>query len=324
MNHPSIIKAYDLDKQGNGTLLEAIEEAQLKSPNSLTWLHLDALHAEVKSYLEQPVHQLDSLTIEALLAEETRPRMQTHEEGVLLILRGVNLNEDADPEDMISVRLWVEEHKIITICRRPLKAISDVEQQIMKHKAPQSAGAFITMLANFLFRRMEPTIHGLDDTTDTIEEQILESTDMKLREAIVNVRKKAIMLRRYIAPQREAMEQLRMVDMAWIDDWNRRQFQESYNHVTRYIEDLDAVRERAQIMKDELANILSEKLNRNMYILSVIAAIFLPLGFLTGLLGINVGGIPGGDNNDAFLIFCAVLTLLVVMQIWLFKKFKWF
>jgi zinc transporter len=94
--------------------------------------------------------------------------------------------------------------------------------------------------------------------------------------------------------------------------------------VVRYIEDLDAIRERAQIIMDELANIIAEKLNRNMYVLSVIAAIFLPLGFLTGLLGINVGGIPGAENEYAFLFFSALLLVIVVVQIILFKLKKWF
>jgi zinc transporter len=59
-------------------------------------------------------------------------------------------------------------------------------------------------------------------------------------------------------------------------------------------------------------------------VLSVIAAIFLPLGFLTGLLGINVGGIPGADNPHAFLIFSAMLVIVVFLQVLLFKKLKWF
>ncbi len=61
-----------------------------------------------------------------------------------------------------------------------------------------------------------------------------------------------------------------------------------------------------------------------MYVLSVIAAIFLPLGFLTGLLGINVGGIPGADNPEAFWLFGAGLFCLVLIEVFIFKKLKWF
>jgi len=92
----------------------------------------------------------------------------------------------------------------------------------------------------------------------------------------------------------------------------------------RYIEELEAIRERAQIVKDELSNILTEKLNKNMYVLSIIGAIFLPLGFLTGLLGINVGGIPGANYENAFSIFLAILFIIVFIQVFIFKKYKWF
>ncbi|MFT7528788.1 MAG: zinc transporter, partial [Arenicella sp.] len=81
--------------------------------------------------------------------------------------------------------------------------------------------------------------------------------------------------------------------------------------------------ERSQIIKDDLVNALSDRLNRNLYVLSVITAIFLPLGFLTGLFGINIGGMPGVDNNMAFSIFSIGLIVVVFIQIILFKLFKW-
>ena len=145
-----------------------------------------------------------------------------------------------------------------------------------------------------------------------------------LDQTIVDIRKQAIMLRRYIAPQRDVMQHLRTSELKWLNAMHKRHLQESYDRVLRYAEDLDAIRERAQIVKDELANALSDRLNRNLYILSVIAAIFLPLGFLTGLLGINVGGIPGADNPLAFWLVIAGMGILVAIQVWLFKKLRWF
>ncbi len=171
---------------------------------------------------------------------------------------------------------------------------------------------------------MESPLTQLDDDTDVIEEEVLASASINLREKIVDIRKQAILYRRYMAPQRDAIDQLRMQELTWLDEHNKRYLQESYNLITRYVEDLDAIRERSQIVKDELANMLSDKLNKNMYILSVIAAIFLPLGFLTGLLGINVGGIPGSDNPQAFALFCLILTVLIICQVLLFKRLKWF
>ena len=153
---------------------------------------------------------------------------------------------------------------------------------------------------------------------------MLFRSDTAFREKIIDIRKEAIVLRRYMAPQKDAIAQLRLCEFSWLDAGHKRHLVENYDHLMRYVEDLDAIRERAQIVKDELANIIADRLNKNRYVLSVIAAVFIPLGVLTGLLGINVGGIPGVDNPNAFFIFSGILILLVVIQILLFKKLKWF
>lgn len=301
----------------------AISE-QIKSTDNLAWLHMDANHSDTKSWLEKEAQYLDPFIIEALLADETRPRMTQVGDGVLLILRGVNLNKDSDPEDMVSIRLWVDQYRIISLRRRKLKAVSDIDEKIRAGKVPKDAGHFVCLLVSRMFERMEPVLSSLDELTDDVEEKVLENADTSLRESIVNVRKQAIIYRRYMAPQKDAIGQLRLSDVEWLEDTHKRHLQESHNHVTRYVEDLDAIRERAQIVKDELANILSDRLNKNMYVLSVVAAIFLPLGFLTGLLGINVGGIPGAENGSAFWFFCGILVSVVALQVVIFKKLKWF
>lgn len=319
-----ILMAYSFDGNGGGSKISYNSVSRQIKNNKLAWVHMDANHPDTRPWLEKETSYLDNFIIEALLAEETRPRMTQIKDGILLILRGVNLNENSDPEDMVSIRLWVDKHRIISLRKRKLKAVRDIEEKIQVGKGPKDAGQFVCMLAARLFERMEPVLMRLDEETDDIEEQVLEEPDSSLRESIINIRKKAIIFRRYMAPQRDAIGQLRMSDISWLDENHKRHLQESYNHVTRYVEDLDAIRERAQIVKDELSNMLTDKLNKNMYVLSVIAAIFLPLGFLTGLLGVNVSGIPGAENTDAFMVFCGILAFIVALQVALFKKFKWF
>jgi zinc transporter len=92
----------------------------------------------------------------------------------------------------------------------------------------------------------------------------------------------------------------------------------------RHVEDLENLRERTAIIQDEIMTRLSEQVNRTMYILSVVAAIFLPVGFLTGLLGVNLGGIPGRDWEWAFWIVCAFFAIIAVTEVWLFRRWKLF
>ena len=323
-NKSNILQAFAIDSTGKGDALTNDAVSKIIKNDTLAWIHLDAGHADTRAWLKQEISYLDHIVIDALLADETRPRIMEFENGALMILRGVNLNKDAEPEDMISIRLWIDAKRIITIQHRPLKAIKDIQELLKAGKGPKNSGDFIAMLASRLFERMEPVFSELDENLDDVEERVMESPDTKERQEITTIRKQAIIFRRYIAPQRDVISHLRTSDQPWLEQIHKRRLQESLDRVIRYVEDLDTIRERAQIVKDELSNALADRMNKNMYVLSVIAAIFLPLGFFTGLMGINIGGMPGVDDTNAFWIFSGLLTVIVILQIIIFKKLKWF
>jgi zinc transporter len=262
--------------------------------------------------------------VNALLADETRPRILPVGEGILLILRGVNLNENASPEDMVSIRLWIDPHRIISLQRRKLKAVGDLAANIEAGQGPVDSAGFITTLIGLLFARMAPVVTSLGEEMDDMEEDVLDGSTNALREQIVSIRKKAIIFKRYMAPQRDLITHLLEAKIDWFAQHNHHHMIEAHDNITRFVEELDSVRERSQVISDEVTNILTERLNKNMYALSVVAAIFLPLGFLTGLLGINIGGIPGAENPQAFLVFCGMLALVVGLQIVIFRKMRWF
>ena len=66
------------------------------------------------AWFRREVSYLDNFVVNALLVDETRPHILPVDEGILLILRGVNLNESTKPEDMVPIRLWIEPHRIIS------------------------------------------------------------------------------------------------------------------------------------------------------------------------------------------------------------------
>jgi zinc transporter len=160
--------------------------------------------------------------------------------------------------------------------------------------------------------------------TADIEEKVLENHDVNLREDIIGVRKKVTIFRRYLTPQKEVIGALKISNQDWLNDMDRRNLQENYDHMVRYVEDLDEIKERSQIIHDELTNSITEKLNKNMYVMSVIASIFLPLTFLTGMFGMNVGGIPFNTNVDGFYTLTAIACAVGGLQILYFKRKKWF
>lgn len=319
-----ILLAYAINGDGTGTVLSGVAISDGLKDDQLAWVHLDAGDEGTGPWLSHELSYLDPFIISALTADETRPRMTQIGDGAIIILRGVNLNSGADTEDMVSVRMFIDSHRIISLQRRNVKAISAIETLLKSGKGPKNSGDFLCQLVSQLTGRFETVLADLDDLTDDTEEKLIINADTALRQDITNIRKKAIVFRRHMAPQRDAISQLRMAELEWVTETQSRHLHENYNHIMRYVEELDAIRERAQIVKDELANMIADRLNKNTYVLSVIAAIFLPLGFLTGLLGINIGGIPGVDSPVAFTIFCVFLIVVVAVQVYIFRKLKWF
>jgi len=172
--------------------------------------------------------------------------------------------------------------------------------------------------------RMQDTMNDTEDYVDSIEEELVSSSSYDLRNKISAVRRVVISLRRYLAPQRDALQQMNQTKVSWLTESDRQNLREVTDRLPRYIEDLDSARDRAAVAQEELSNRLAEQMNNRMYLLSIVAAVFLPLGFLTGLLGINVGGMPGAENPWACWIVSGFMTITVAIQLWLFKRKNWF
>lgn len=241
----------------------------------------------------------------------------------MLFLRGINSNPGADPEDMVSIRLWIEEKRIISLRLRRLVSIADLRASIDEGGGPLDVGDFVVQLADRLVSRISTVISEVDDRVDELQDQVLETESGKLRTELTRLRREIIGLRRYLAPQRDALARLTQLKLPWLSDMDQMYLREEADRVVRYVEDLDSARERAAVTQEELVNRVSEQINSRMYVLSVVAAIFLPLGFLTGLFGINVGGIPLAENPSGFVDVIAILVIITLLQVILFRWRRW-
>lgn len=318
-----LVYAFIRSAEGQWRSLEWPEVKSWQPGQGLLWVHLDATDPGTAKYLRE-YSGIDRLAQDALLEQETRPRTVASGDCLLTILRGVNLNPGADPNDLVSVRLWAEADRIISTRYRPIMAADTLRQEIEAGNGPGSTADLLVNLISRLVDRMASVIENLDDSVDELEERVLEAESRLMRTDLSQVRRTSITLRRYLAPEREALSRLYAEELSWLDKRNKARLRETTDRVIRYVEDLDSIRERAAVVQDELMNRLSDHMNRNMYLLTIVATVMLPLGFLTGLLGINVDGIPGASNTPwAFTIVCAGLAAVVAIEVWLFKRFGW-
>nr|WP_257787946.1 zinc transporter ZntB [Limihaloglobus sulfuriphilus] len=318
-----LLYAYLMDGKGSAKRLDWESVNKWKPQDGPLWLHFDYTSPETIDWITSN-SGLDEVVIDSLLSEESRPRAAMVDGGLLAALRGVNLNPGSDPEDMVAIRLWVEQDRLITTRRRKLLSEDDIIKAFEANQGPENTSELLVEIAGNLISRMGGTVEEFEDRTAQIEEDIIDTESYSLRSKISELRREAIMLRRHLAPQREAMTRIQTEKIAWMQDRDRVYLREITDQLMRFTEDLDSVRDRAAVSQEELSNRLAEQMNTRMYVLSIVAALFMPLGFLTGLLGINVAGIPGAEYRFAFWVFILFLCAVVILQILIFKKKKWF
>ena len=178
----------------------------------------------------------------------------------------------------------------------------------------------------FTLDKIADVFADVEVVIDDIEDKIIEGEkdDDDFMPRLSEARRNLTEMRRYLYPQRDAMDALPRQTMSWLNAENKYQLRENANRMMRIIEDMDSLRERAMINMDELSNRVREQTQENMYMLSVLAAIFVPLTFITGLFGMNVGGIPLAQSENGLLFMSVILMFLGILLAVILKKLKWY
>ena len=279
---------------------------------SFSWVHADGWQEDARAVASRCDH-MPQAALSALLAQETRPRCTIMGEGALVNLRGLGVRDDPTGDALVSIRLWAEHARVISVSYRPLAALETVIGRLLAG-AIQDPGDLIAELSRQITEALDPEIAELGDGLDEIESGMGESSASEVRRQVSEIRATAIGYRRFIAPQRQALERLSMAEAAWLQPDDRLHLQEAADRCARMTEELESVRERSALAHEELTDLRAEQMNRQALIISVVALVFLPLTFLTGLLGMNVDGIPYAHAPWAFwgvVGVCAVMAAAI-------------
>ncbi len=314
-----------LDGNGGGKPI-AWAEAQTwtqSAPGEVLWVHLDRTVPEAAEWLENGL-RLPNRTVDVLVSNETRPRAFSEDDTLVAILRGINFNPGAQPEDMIAMQLWCDGTRLVTLRRRKLQTPRDTLAEIDSGRGPADAAATITSLVEQLVARMNRSIVDMNENIDRLETASQDDDAEKVLNQIATIRRNCLALKRHMSPQHEALERISRDAPEWFEEHDRREIAETIDRLGRYLDDIDISKESAIVLQDDLrARSLSSN-ERATYMLTIVAGIFLPLGFLTGLLGINVAGMPGTEIPEAFWVVVGLCAAILVMQLVLFWRWKWF
>lgn len=298
-----------------------IDEA-LDRQADLVWVHLSTNDERAQTWLREHA-RLEEDVIDALTADETRPRCEKYEHGALLNLRGRSKDELTASDPLASVRIWGVKGRVISVTRKPLIAVATVEKAVEAGEV-LDPGDLITGFATAITADLDPVVADLGDELDTCEEGLDPDRVFELRRTVTRVRVTAIGYRRFMAPQRAALEKLAGLPGDWLGEDDRRHLAAAADRAARMTEELEAIRERAALVHETLTDLRAEQLDSRSLVIAIVAMVFLPLTFITGVYGMNVKGLPYADEPwafDAVMGGCAVIAAGIVIY---FVRRHWF
>ncbi|MEN4525249.1 zinc transporter ZntB [Pantoea agglomerans] len=312
------IISCQLDGKGGMIPIAEDEVIQCEQP---CWLHLNYTHRKSAEWL-QSTTQIPDTVRDALAGDSMRPRVSRLGDGFMIVLRSVNHNSDARRDQLVVMRVFINDKLIVSTRRRKVSAVDEVLTDLQNGNGPIDCGSWLVDICDALTDHTSEFIEDLHDKIIELEDALLDQR-MPARGELGLLRKQLIVMRRYMAPQRDVYARLASEKLAWMDDTERRRMQEIADRLGRGLDDLDAGVARTAILADEVASAMAESMNRRTYTMSLMAMIFLPATFLTGLFGVNLGGIPGGEWRYGFSIFCLLLVALAVGVAGYLRKRRW-
>lgn len=295
-----------------GNAEEVPLKAALDQPADLAWTHLTTNDERATAWLSGGA-KLSAYLVEALTAAETRPRCDAVGEGAVINLRGLSSEQLAASDPLASIRIYAEGGCVFSVTRKPLSAMAAVRAEVEAGRI-LDPGDLIAEIAQQITEELDPMVADLGDSLDDCEEQIASRHAFELRRRVNRTRSQAIGYRRFMVPQRIALEKLATLPGEWLRDDDRLHLSAAADRAARMAEELESIRERAALVHETLTDLRAEQIDQRSLLIAVVALVFLPLTFMTGLLGMNVAGIPYAHEPWAFwgvVGVCAVIAAVI-------------
>ncbi|MDH7972056.1 zinc transporter ZntB [Sphingomonas sp. AR_OL41] len=311
--------AYRVDK---GHAERVAIEGALGCGAALVWVHLTTNNEQAQAWLTEEAKLPDHI-VEPLTATETRPRCDALGDGAYLNLRGRSSEAMTSSDPLASVRIWAQAGRVISVTRKPLVAI-DVVAKAIEQGNILDPGDLIAEFASAITADLDPEVADLGDQLDDCEAELNADKVFELRRTVTAVRVAAIGYRRFLTPQRAALEKLAALPCDWLQDDDRLHLNSAADRAARMAEELESIRERSALAHEALTDLRAEQIDSRALLISIVAMIFLPLTFLTGLYGMNVKGLPYAEEPWAFDAIAGICLLTTVGIIIYFMQRRWF
>jgi zinc transporter len=287
--------------------------------DTTTWVDIDLRDEGGSDWVERK-SGLSTEVRQRLLGHDDMSRREILDGGLFICFRAQFVLPHQTKSEPASIRMWIEPDRVITVHSAHLPACDALRAAATDSTGNWAPFEILAFLARRDVEQFETVINDVIGKIDKLEDQIMDANDDAVEEQLPAIRRMTIRARRHLVTHRNLIAFVTSDESLPISKSERRALESAKNHVLTYLESLEDCHERTHLLQDQLDARMTSRLNRITYQLTLVATVFLPLSFLTGLLGMNVAGIPEEHNPLAFALVCVVMVLIAI-GFWLF--FRW-
>jgi len=237
----------------------------------------------------------------------------------LLSIRTLRPGPTEDLTDLADLKLLIGPTRAITVRSGTVAAVDELRQNLSSDRSLVTAVDLLGFMVSGMTNRMEPIIYELTQDIDAVEDALLDGGSVPQSQTLSKLRRRIFCTRRQVNSSQQVLAPMTTDPALALDADDRETLDRSSKHVTRYLDGLDECRTRVQMLEDQIEAQRSETMTRSSFNLTVVATVFLPLTFITGLLGMNVAGIPDQHNPYGFWLVTG-LSVIISLLAWLLLR----
>jgi magnesium transporter len=311
---------------GKTSQADRVDPAWL-APDSgvIFWVDLTNPSPEEGQAMLKDVFHFHDLAVEDALSELEYPKVETYGSYLYLILHRIDFSAPEHCFKTHDVDFFLGANYLVTVHSGDSRSIAHIAEICERNAMALGEGAAALMhrIIDAMVDNYRPETEELNDRLDALEERVFDG-NANLAKDILNFKKDVASLRRVVQPQRDVVGRLARREFPFVDEQVAYRFRDVHDHLVRIADESMVFQDRITSLLDANLAIVSNQLNAIMKILTVIATIFMPLTFITGLYGMNVD-LPhfGLGGMTMFWVLMAVMTAIVIIMLAYFRRRNW-
>lgn len=305
----------------------AIDECfPLRDTATVSWINIDGLHDTGLLNRCAEHFGLHPLVTEDIVNTGQRPKVEDYDGYLYIVLKMLDYDEDAHEVSAEQISLIVGPQAVLSFQEREGDVFAPVRERLRggKGRARKSASDYLAyMLIDAVVDHYFLVLEKIGERIEKLEDELLEEPRPDVLRVVHTLKREMILLRRAVWPLREVLSGMQRAESALIRQETGIFLRDVYDHTIQVADAVESFRDILGGLHDLYLSSVSNRMNGVMKVLTVIATIFIPLGFLAGVYGMNFTWIPELQWKWSYPVFWVVILALVGVMVAIFRKKRW-